>query len=94
MLGIGVQTKSVVKDEHPAEGFALLKDCGFAHADFSLNGYLLNTDLYQNSLNKFFDKFSLFNPLKMDYIKPAKSINSINSSLVQHCSLNTCSAVL
>ena len=56
MLGIGVQTKSVVKDEHPAEGFALLKDCGLAHADFSLNGYLLNTDLYQNSLNKFFDK--------------------------------------
>lgn len=56
MLGIGVQTKSVVKDEHPAEGFALLKDCGFAHADFSLNGYLLNTDLNQNSLNKFFDK--------------------------------------
>lgn len=56
MLGIGVQTKSVVKDEHPAEGFALLKDCGFDHADFSLNGYLLNTDLYQNALNKFFDK--------------------------------------
>lgn len=56
MLGIGVQTKSVVKDEHPAEGFALLKDCGFVHADFSLNGYLLNTDLYQNSLNKFLDK--------------------------------------
>lgn len=56
MLGIGVQTKNVVKDEHPEEGFALLKSCGFDHADFSLNGYLLNTDLYQNSLNKFFDK--------------------------------------
>ena len=56
MLGIGVQTKNVIKDEYPEEGFALLKSCGFDHADFSLNGYLLNTDLYQNSLNKFFDK--------------------------------------
>ena len=56
MLGIGVQTKNVVDDNCPAEGFRLLADVGFTNCDFSLNGYLLNTDLYQDTLNKFFDK--------------------------------------
>lgn len=55
MLQIGVQTKNVVNDEHPEEGFAMLKRAGFSCADFSLNGYLLNTDIYQSSLNRFFD---------------------------------------
>lgn len=55
MLELGVQTKNVVNDEHPEEGFALLKRAGFSCADFSLNGYLLNTDIYQASLNRFFD---------------------------------------
>lgn len=55
MLQIGVQTKNVVNDEHPEEGFAMLKQAGFSCADFSLNGYLLNTDIYQSSLNRFFD---------------------------------------
>ncbi len=56
MLGIGVQTKNVVKDADPTSGFALLKEVGFTYADFSLNSYLLNTDLYRDTLNKFFDK--------------------------------------
>lgn len=55
MLRLGVQTKNVVNDEHPEEGFALLKRAGFSCADFSLNGYLLNTDIYQSTLNRFFD---------------------------------------
>lgn len=55
MLQLGVQTKNVVNDEHPEEGFALLKRAGFSCADFSLNGYLLNTDIYQSTLNRFFD---------------------------------------
>lgn len=54
-MRIGVQTKNVVNDEHPEEGFAMLKRAGFSCADFSLNGYLLNTDIYQASLNRFFD---------------------------------------
>lgn len=56
MLKIGVQTKNVVDDSHPEEGFALLKHTGFSAADFSLNGYLLNTSLYQLERNLFFDK--------------------------------------
>lgn len=56
MLEIGVQTKNVIDDTSPAEGFAMLRRAGFSCADFSLNGYLLNTDLYQQNLNKFFDR--------------------------------------
>ena len=56
MLGIGVQTQNVVTDIDPATGFSMLKRAGFDNADFSLNSYLLNTDLYQDALNKFFDK--------------------------------------
>jgi len=56
MYKIGVQTKNVVTDEYPEEGFALLKRMGFSCADFSLNGYLLNTDLYQARKNLFFDR--------------------------------------
>lgn len=53
MIGIGVQTKNVVNDNHPKEGFAMLKQAGFSCADFSLNGYLLNESLYQSDLNDF-----------------------------------------
>lgn len=56
MLGIGVQTKNAITDENPKEGYVQLAKAGFTNADFSLNGYLLNTDLYQNTLNKFFDR--------------------------------------
>ena len=56
MIGIGVQTQNVVNDTHPEEGFAQLKRAGFSCADFSLNGYLLNTSLYRSELNAFFDR--------------------------------------
>lgn len=56
MTGIGVQTKNVVNDNCPEEGFAMLKRAGFSCADFSLNSYLLNTSLYQSRLNTFFDQ--------------------------------------
>lgn len=56
MQQIGVQTKNVVNDEYPEEGFALLKRAGFSCADFSLNGYLVNTSLYQARINSFFDQ--------------------------------------
>ena len=56
MLQVGVQTKNVVNDNHPKQGFRLLKQAGFSCADFSLNGYLLNSSLYQSEVNQFFDK--------------------------------------
>lgn len=56
MLPIGVQTKNVIVDENPEEGFKLLKRAGFSCVDFSLNSYLTNTSLYNSELNSFFDK--------------------------------------
>lgn len=55
MLQVGVQTKNVVYDENPLEGFELLKRSGFSCVDFSLNGYLLNEDIYKADINRFFD---------------------------------------
>jgi sugar phosphate isomerase/epimerase len=70
MLKIGVQTKNVIDDTNPLEGFKLLKSKGFSCVDFSLNGYLVNIDLYNSKLNDFFDKSigeleSFFAPHKM-----------------------------
>lgn len=56
MQGIGVQTKDVINDRNPLEGFEMLKRAGFNCCDFSLNGYLKNTDIYQDKLNRFFDQ--------------------------------------
>ena len=55
-MQIGVQTKNVINDNHPEEGFALLAKAGFSCADFGLNGYLLNQDIYQAKINSFFDR--------------------------------------
>lgn len=56
MLQIGVQTKHAIKDGNLQEGFSMLKKAGFSCADFSLNSYLLNEDLYRLKRNDFFDK--------------------------------------
>ncbi len=55
-LRIGVQTENIVSDDHPKEGFVRMKRAGYSCADFSLNGYLSNTSLYQSELNAFFDR--------------------------------------
>lgn len=55
MLQIGVQTHNVVDDMNPEEGFRALSRAGFTCADFSLNGYLINTDIYNAQINRFFD---------------------------------------
>lgn len=55
-MRIGVQSKNVVNDTNPLEGFTMLKNAGFSCADFSLNGYLLNSNIYQSELNDFFSK--------------------------------------
>ncbi len=53
---IGVQSKNIVYDTNPAKGFALMKETGFTCCDYSLNNYLKNTDLYEEKLNRFFNK--------------------------------------
>ena len=56
MLEIGVQTKNVIDDENPLEGFMKLKNAGFTCCDFSLNAYLYNKNIYAGDINDFFDK--------------------------------------
>lgn len=56
MLLIGVQTRNIVDDKCPEKGFKALKNAGFSCADFSLNGYLKNSDLYNFQKNSFFDQ--------------------------------------
>ena len=56
MLQIGVQTKNIVNDSNPEEGFQLMKESSFTCGDFILNSYLLNTSLYKFELNDFFNK--------------------------------------
>lgn len=56
MLKIGVQTRNVISDVYPEEGFKLLKQTGFSCVDFSLNEYLKNKDIYQSNRNHFFDR--------------------------------------
>lgn len=56
MIKIGVQTKNIVNDDYPEEGFTMLSRAGFTCADFNLNGYLSNEMLYKFELNSFFDQ--------------------------------------
>ena len=55
-LEIGVQSKNVVFDDNPAEGFDLLKKAGFTCCDFSLNQYQINKEIYRGINNGFFAK--------------------------------------
>lgn len=55
-LAVGVQSKNIIYDDYPIEGFELLKRAGFACCDFSLNSYLSNAVLYEYSRNDFFDQ--------------------------------------
>lgn len=56
MLQTGVQTRNIVYDANPASGFEMIVQAGFSCVDFSLNDYLLNTDIYACRLNHFFDR--------------------------------------
>lgn len=55
-LKVGVQSKNIVKDDCPIEGFEMMRRAGFTCCDFSLNDYLANTELYQYRRNTFFDR--------------------------------------
>lgn len=56
MLQIGMQSRNIVKDDNPLDGFQILKDAGFDCVDFSLNGYLDNKKVYRGEIYDFFDK--------------------------------------
>ena len=56
MIKTGVQTRGVIDDSSPKQGFELLRRAGFSCVDFSLNGYLTNSMLYRNDKNSFFDR--------------------------------------
>ena len=73
MWQIGVQTKNVIDDSNPKDGFEMLRRAGFSCADFSLNSYLLNTSLYKFELNDFFNKS--VNELEA-YFQPHKELCS------------------
>lgn len=53
---IGVQSKDIVCDDYPLEGFERMKRAGFSCCDFSLNAYLTNRSLYALEINDFFDQ--------------------------------------
>lgn len=55
-LSVGVQSKNIISDDYPIEGFEMLKRAGFTCCDFSLNSYLPNTALYEHRSNDFFDQ--------------------------------------
>lgn len=83
IMRIGVQTKNVVYDDRPEDGFRRLKQAGFSCADFSLNGYLTNISLYQGERNAFFDKSvqeleQYFAPHKLGAAKAAIEINQMH----------------
>lgn len=74
MQGIGVQTYNIVEHENLLKSFKILQHAGFTCCDFSLNGYLKNTDIYRDNLNHFFDR----NRTElMEFFKPYKEAAEI-----------------
>lgn len=55
-LSVGVQSKNIVFDKYPIEGFEMMRHAGFSCCDFSLNSYLTNTSLYSMEINDFFNQ--------------------------------------
>ena len=83
MVRIGVQTKNVVEDANLADGFQLLKQTGFTCADFSLNAYLLNTALYEQQRNQFFDQserelYEYFRPHREGAAQAGVTVNQMH----------------
>lgn len=83
MLKIGVQTKNIIMDDNPAAGFKTLVRTGFSCADFSLNSYLLNSMLYKDRVNDFFDQSvseleSYFRPHKEGAANAGIEINQLH----------------
>lgn len=56
MLEIGMQSRNLIMNQNPMDGFMKLKEAGFSCVDFSLNSYLENKSLYKGEINDFFDQ--------------------------------------
>ncbi len=69
MIELGVQSKNIVFDENPIDGFKTIKQAGFSCCDFSLNSYLSNTSIYKQEINSFFDSS---NNHLLHYFEPHK----------------------
>lgn len=55
-MEIGVQTKGIIEKGVDVEkGFAMIAETGFTKVDFNLDVFLLNSEIYQGKLNRFFD---------------------------------------
>lgn len=83
MLRIGVQTNNIIEDDCPQDGFAMLRRAGFSCADFSLNRYLKNTDVYKSEINHFFSQSvqeleAFFSPHKMGALQEQITINQMH----------------
>ncbi|MFV0464516.1 MAG: sugar phosphate isomerase/epimerase family protein [Lachnospiraceae bacterium] len=83
MLPLGVQTKNIIEETDPEAGFSILRQTGFTCADFSLNEYLLNTQLYQAERNSFFDRsiaqlWTFFEPFKKGAVSQGIEINQMH----------------
>lgn len=57
-IPIATQSKNIITDECPMQGFELMKRAGFSCCDFSLNDYLRNDTLYEKRKSDFFDQSS------------------------------------
>lgn len=73
-LTIGTQTKNIISDACPIEGFEMMKRAGFSNCDFSLNDYLQNSSLYHCEHNDFFSRSG--NDLRM-FFAPYKEAAQI-----------------
>ena len=69
MYEIGTQTKNVVYKDDPAAGFDMLAAAGFSCADFSLNEFLLNTELIREIRTIFFQSLSMSLKNSLNHIR-------------------------
>ncbi|MCR4909259.1 MAG: sugar phosphate isomerase/epimerase [Lachnospiraceae bacterium] len=80
---IGVQTKGIFSEPPKAEEVALIRRAGFDCIDFSLDAFLLNSDIYRGELNDFFscseqDFLDIFRPLKETLKKEGLRISQMH----------------
>lgn len=55
-LAVGVQSKGIVYDNDPLEGFEMMKRAGFSCCDFSLDSYFTDMSFNSPKGNDFFQK--------------------------------------
>ncbi len=56
ILSVGVQSKGIVYDNNPLEGFDMMKRAGFSCCDFSLDSYFTDLSFSSPETNVFFRK--------------------------------------